>query len=167
MRLHPSRRTLLVSMIVAAAALVAFGATTASAERPIDRQYGHPVTPPPPTYTFTRRWVGQTATTCCVDLTATWKHADVRVFSILYYYQYFPGDQIIYLVKGNPDSSFTPGPWPVYKTIRGNTATYRVTLLGGQFRAFVGLVDANRGGVASHTFANSTECTLKPPPDGF
>ena len=44
MRRHPSRRTALFSIVVAAAAAIAaLGATTALAERPIDHQYGSPM----------------------------------------------------------------------------------------------------------------------------
>ncbi len=44
MRHHPSRRTVLISVLVAAAAaFVAFSATAALAGRPIDRQYGPPL----------------------------------------------------------------------------------------------------------------------------
>ncbi len=43
MRRYASRRKVLVSIIVAAAAIVALGATTALADRPVDGQYGRPV----------------------------------------------------------------------------------------------------------------------------
>lgn len=114
--------------------------------------------PPTPTFTFSRTWVGQTATSCSWDLTADWTHADVRVVVFSWLQEPFPGDGFVSFTRGNVDLDIPP-----VGRIHDHSVTYRVTVPYGQVWNIAAILTSRDGDRVAGTIPDTAECTLTYP----